>query len=54
VKLSVDGFALFVFPLIRFPKLQNSCSAFSFPGVRGGGSKLGHSYVPWQAKKMLG
>jgi hypothetical protein len=43
VKLSVDGFALFVFPLIRFPKLQNSCSAFSFPGVRGGGSKLPHS-----------
>ena len=39
----MDGFALFVFPLIPFPKLQNSCSAVSFPGVRGGGSKLPHS-----------
>src|SRR5260370_935723 len=29
--------------LIPFPKLQNSCSALSFPGVRGGGSKLPHS-----------
>src|SRR5258708_32058284 len=29
--------------LIPFPKLQNSCSAVSFPGVRGGGSKLPHS-----------
>jgi hypothetical protein len=43
VKLSVDGFALFVFPLIPFPKLHNSCSAFSFPGVQGGGSKFPHS-----------
>jgi hypothetical protein len=42
VKLSVDGFALFVFPLIPFPKLQNSCSALSFPGV------------PERAKKMPG
>jgi hypothetical protein len=31
------GFALFVFPLIPFPKLQNSCSALSFPGGRGWG-----------------
>jgi GIY-YIG catalytic domain len=44
VKLRVDrGFALFVFPLIPFPKLQNSCGALSFPGVRGGGSKVPRS-----------
>jgi hypothetical protein len=42
VKLSVDGFALFLFPLIPFPKSQNSCSELSFPGVRGDGSKLPH------------
>ncbi len=36
-------FRPFSFSLIGFPKLQNSCSALSFAGVRGGGSKLGHS-----------
>jgi hypothetical protein len=30
----MDGFALFVFPLIPFPKLHDSCSALSFRGVR--------------------
>jgi hypothetical protein len=55
VKLRVDrGFALFVFPPIPFPKLHNSCSALSFPGVRGGGSRLLHSCGLVASKETLG
>jgi len=49
-----ERFHLFVFPLIPFSKLQNSCSALSFPGVRGGASKFPHSYGLAASKEDAG
>jgi hypothetical protein len=52
VKLRVDrGFALFVFTLISFPKLQNSCGAVSFPARGAAGVGSGTRVAWWQAKK---